>query len=329
MPIPDLDKTEEQILSLLSQEYRKLYRPVILYRKTLIDQIKPTNFLEFDTTVLNLDSLGYLAISNTMGSANWNKSMETPNYSVSMTAEQYVEYEIYVERWDEEFQKMIDLLLLIEEYLQIEGNRREVINFCKSKKLAIDDIGYLLFSLRQLGYLKTYGYDISELQLYHISAPGAELLRAYKKQMNFEKMFGFLTQISDGISHLVIREYQTLSFFKQKKLWKYCVIVAGSIIESLLAYYVEQHTSCGIDLIKPNSKRKEEKSFNELLTEAEDKNLFDIKRDWRFIKDHIKDFRNYIHLRKEIKEGYSVDESIYLGIEPILHKVIETFSKNW
>ncbi len=332
MPIPDLNDLETQILSLLSRKYKKSSRPLLVYRKTLIDEIKPTDFSELDKTVLNLSYLGYLSISSIIGSASWISTSETPDYSISMDDGQYIEFQDYMGKWDEDSAKMMGLLLGIDSSLkkpEAQTSMQTVVNFCKANNLIFEDVGYLIVLLQYLGHIETYGGILSDRMIARITSQGEGALRAYRKQVNLENNFSFLKGIKDPIFDLILREFRTLMHFKQANQWKYCVITAGSIIECLLIYFVELHSGCGIDLVNPNSRKGEEKSFNELLIEAENKNLFDVKRDWRFIRDHIRDFRNYVHLRKEVKEGYSVDESIYVGIESVLMKMINVFSKNW
>jgi len=106
-----------------------------------------------------------------------------------------------------------------------------------------------------------------------------------------------------------------------------CNHLRGNNNRDLMQYYVETHASCGISLT--TGAGKSEKDFNQLIEEFKKFNLLGEKKTWVIILNQLRDWRNFVHLRKELKEGYSLDEAAFKSIEPIFEAAINIFAKNW
>lgn len=97
--------------------------------------------------------------------------------------------------------------------------------------------------------------------------------------------------------------------------YKYSIIAMGSIIEFLLfRSYSELEEN-------PNKKS----NFHQLCEWAIEENFINQKKRWQIIQSHLRDFRNYVHIDKEVKSD-DLDFEWYQTIKPVFEKILILFS---
>lgn len=99
------------------------------------------------------------------------------------------------------------------------------------------------------------------------------------------------------------------------------MIAMGSILEFLLERY------CKRKEIKPelyNDKKGE--TFSNYIEAAIKNEIFGDKKYWELVQTHIRDFRNYIHIQKEVKSS-KLDFNWYKIIKPVFDYLLKNFQK--
>ena len=109
---------------------------------------------------------------------------------------------------------------------------------------------------------------------------------------------------------------EDLYYFGYKKDYKYVMISMGAIIEFLLIKH------CKLNDLIPSGKS----TFYNYLQLSIKKNIFGEKKSWEFINTHLRDFRNYVHIQKEI-ESPEIDEKWYKSLKLIFNVLYEKFKK--
>ena len=107
---------------------------------------------------------------------------------------------------------------------------------------------------------------------------------------------------------------EDLYYFGYMKDYKYAMISMGAIIELLLIKH------CKLNDLIPSGKS----TFYNYLQLAIKKDIFGEKKSWEFINTHLRDFRNYVHIQKEI-ESPEIDEKWYKSLKPIFNVLYEKF----
>jgi len=107
----------------------------------------------------------------------------------------------------------------------------------------------------------------------------------------------------------------SLKQFKQLKNYKNCMIAMGSILEFLLKWY------CDRNQIKVSGR-----IFVNYLDSAIDQDIFQKKKHWELVKSHLRDFRNYIHIEKEVNNE-EIDQHWFEIIEPVLMYYLSNSNK--
>lgn len=133
---------------------------------------------------------------------------------------------------------------------------------------------------------------------------------------NTRRIGNFLLEIDEGnLDYFLKTESEkaglrknliSLRNFDKLLDYKYSIIVMGSIIEFLLTRY------CAINGIEPiNDKGEVVKNksarFVNYVEAAIKNDIFSEKDRWKLIQDYLRDFRNYIHINKEINSK-EIDE---------------------
>lgn len=119
------------------------------------------------------------------------------------------------------------------------------------------------------------------------------------------------------------RNLESLHLFELVNEYKYFMIAMGSIFEFLLTRYCKMYSIKPEDYITPKgeivpSKRKHLVNY---IQAAIIKNLFNQKNTWLIVQNNLRNFRNYVHIRNEIKEEL-IDSSWYKTIKPIYFRLV-------
>ena len=104
--------------------------------------------------------------------------------------------------------------------------------------------------------------------------------------------------------------------FQITKNYKFSMIAMGSILEFLLSRY------CHYKNIVVSGK-----NFYNYVQSAIDNNIFGEKKRWELVQSHLRDFRNYVHIIKEIKET-KIDQKWYETMKPVFESLYDKFKQN-
>ena len=116
----------------------------------------------------------------------------------------------------------------------------------------------------------------------------------------------------DEEKEIFINNIGDLLKFEYEHRFKFCIVVMGSILEFLLDRYYE------INHIPKKSQ------FYANIETAIQKDIFGEKKRWEIVQSHLRDFRNYIHLNKEIKST-KIDENWYNIIKLVFEVLYKKF----
>ncbi len=147
-----------------------------------------------------------------------------------------------------------------------------------------------------------------------------------KYKQNLKKLSSDISQLksnkllrNDEESRIFFNNVQNLYEFKHNLNYKYSIIAMGSIIEFLLIRY------CKNNQIAPEAyNRQKGSSFSNYLETSIKKNLFNEKKRWEIVQKYLRDFRNYIHINKEIK-SIKIDYGWYKTLVPVFERLYECF----
>ena len=99
------------------------------------------------------------------------------------------------------------------------------------------------------------------------------------------------------------------------------MIAMGSILEFLLNRY------CVMKNIKPESYNgKSGTNFSNYLQAAINNKIFGDKKYWELIQRDLRDFRNYVHIQKEVKNPI-IDFNWFKIIKPAFNRLLREFQK--
>lgn len=141
---------------------------------------------------------------------------------------------------------------------------------------------------------------------------------------------GSLSQFFHNDKERVIFKNNMISLrrFEFLKDYKYCMIAMGSVLEFLLIKYCkknnfqpENHTSPQGNLIRGNRKR-----FCNYIESAIKNNIFGQKNRWNIVQTNLRNFRNYVHINKEINEE-KINQIWYNTIKPVFESLYESFKQ--
>ena len=144
-----------------------------------------------------------------------------------------------------------------------------------------------------------------------------ESFREYKSKLRDEAFY-----ISQGCfdkylkedyeKEIFINNIRDLLKFEYEHRFKFSMVMMGSILEFLLYRYLEIN----------NTPKKKEFSAN--INTAIQKDIFGEKMRWKIVQSHLRDFRNCIHINKEMKSTI-IDESWYNTIKPVFEVLYKKF----
>ena len=116
----------------------------------------------------------------------------------------------------------------------------------------------------------------------------------------------------DNEKEIFINNIRDLLKFEYEHRFKFCMVMMGSILEFLLNRYFEIN----------NIPKKRKFSAN--IYTAIQKDIFREKMRWKLVQSHLRDFRNCIHINKEMKSTL-IDESWYNTIKPVFEVLYKKF----
>ena len=123
------------------------------------------------------------------------------------------------------------------------------------------------------------------------------------------------------------RNMNSLQFFESIGDYKYCMVAMGSIIEFLTEKY------CKLNGINPEPYTNpisgdvvpaKNKKFANYVQSAIKNNILGQKNSWFIIQNNLRNFRNYVHIKKEINEE-KIDINWFNIIKPAFDKIINSF----
>ncbi|GAH77333.1 unnamed protein product, partial [marine sediment metagenome] len=103
--------------------------------------------------------------------------------------------------------------------------------------------------------------------------------------------------------------------FEYERNYKFCIIMMGSILEFLLIRFCEKE-----NIHKGNN-------FNSYINKAIEKDIFQEEMRWKLVQTHIRDFRNYIHIQKEM-ESTEIDENWYNTVKQVFEVLYSKFKSS-
>ena len=141
--------------------------------------------------------------------------------------------------------------------------------------------------------------------------------REYKSKLRneeFEISQGCLDKYlrDDNEKEIFINNIRDLLKFEYEHRFKFCMVMMGSILEFLLDRYCEIN----------NIPKKRE--FSAIINTAIQKDIFGEKMRWKIVQSHLRDFRNCIHINKEMISSI-IDESWYNTIKPVFEVLYKKF----
>ena len=120
----------------------------------------------------------------------------------------------------------------------------------------------------------------------------------------------------------------SLTKFEHLNDCKYTLVAMGSILEFLILRYSINNNIPPEDYINPsdanNTTQANKGHFVNYLQAMIQNNIFNKRRDWLLIQDHLRDFRNQVHIDKELKDN-DILEQWYDVIRPSFYRLRESF----
>ncbi len=132
---------------------------------------------------------------------------------------------------------------------------------------------------------------------------------------------------NDEEKEIFKRNMNSLQFFESIGDYKYCMVAMGSIIEFLIERYCKLYAispepytnpSTG-DILPANSKK-----FANYVQSAIKNDILSQKNSWFIIQNNLRNFRNYVHIEKEVNEE-NIDVNLFEIIKPAFDKIINSF----
>ncbi len=141
--------------------------------------------------------------------------------------------------------------------------------------------------------------------------------REYKSKLRneeFEISQGCLDKYltDDNEKEIFINNIRDLLKFEYEHRFKFCMVMMGSILEFLLDRYCD------------NNNIPKKREFFANINTAIQKDIFGEKMRWKIVQSHLRDFRNCIHINKEMKSTI-IDESWYNTIKPVFEVLYKKF----
>ena len=104
------------------------------------------------------------------------------------------------------------------------------------------------------------------------------------------------------------------------------MIEMGAIIEFLLKKYCKKNNLKPEDYtgISGNTIKAKSKQFVNYVQAAIKGDFFGQRNSWHIVQNNLRNFRNYMHISKEIKEE-KIDKDWYITIKPVFYRLVKNF----
>ncbi len=143
----------------------------------------------------------------------------------------------------------------------------------------------------------------------------SENFKEYKSKLEKEELDIILGMLSSYLNdeheeQIFLKNIKTLLRFEYEHNYKFSMILMAAIIEFLLIRYCENHN------IEPEPfNNRKGIGFANYIEAAIKNDIFGEKLRWKLVQTHLREFRNYIHIHKEVKST-EIDEQWYETIKP-------------
>ncbi len=170
--------------------------------------------------------------------------------------------------------------------------------------------------------LLKYIQDVKERIEDHIV--DKEISASKKKEIDDIKITLQSTNIKDYIKNdkefkILYNSMNSSIEFDKINNYKYSIIAMGSVLEILIQKYCIKN---GISPEPFNGRRGN--AFANFLEAAIKNNIFGESKRWQIVQDCLRDFRNYVHIGKEIK-SVEIDHNWHKTMKLIYNALIEQF----
>lgn len=154
------------------------------------------------------------------------------------------------------------------------------------------------------------------------------------------KLKNLFTSIDDEFGkEVLLDEYNEIENLRKRERWKDSFIKMGMILEYLITDYIERHklekdktgerrkVEISISGKKKKSLYLDQASFGEKILFIIQYDVFgrDNNNDWVIVESLIRNYRNYIHLQKYIREKVRINKDIFDTFYPVFEKLILLF----
>lgn len=131
---------------------------------------------------------------------------------------------------------------------------------------------------------------------------------------------------NDKEERIFMQNLNSLIEFEILSNYKYSLIAMGSILEFLLTRHCDKKEIAPLNNQGKVIKKKDARFVN-YVEAAIQNNIFGEKDRWKIVQDYLRDFRNYIHIEKEISSK-EIDKNWYKTINPVFDALLKQFEKN-
>jgi len=149
----------------------------------------------------------------------------------------------------------------------------------------------------------------------------------YLEEINYYRNLKKLNKVNKKFKKILIRDFDELTFNYLVKSNKATIILAGSLIETLLIYYLEKKKIKSIEYeinSRKLSKSLYDATLNDLLLFLEQEKL--LKKHFVHLGNVSRIFRNFVHPGKELKETDELDNSkshlCYISASELINNII-------
>lgn len=154
-----------------------------------------------------------------------------------------------------------------------------------------------------------------------------ESYREYQSKLKQEKLDLLLGKLDlylndEKEKDIFSKNLSTLLKFEYDRNYKFCMILMGAILEFLLIRYCRNNNIPS----EPYNNRKGD-TFANYIEAAIKNDIFGEKMRWIIVQSHLRDFRNYIHILKEIRST-EIDEKWYETIKPVFEVLYNKFKNS-
>ncbi len=165
--------------------------------------------------------------------------------------------------------------------------------FLKILKGVLKKIKEYLFKVKR--DLNAFQIDLSFIENKQYKEYQAKLL---KEKLDISKGLFDDYLVDEKEKKIFTQNIDLLLKFEYERNYKFCSVMMGAILEFLLIRFCEKKNI------------HEGNNFVSYINKAIEKDIFQEKMRWKLVQTHLRDFRNYIHIQKEM-ESTEIDENWY------------------